>query len=444
MNKKFILQLLLLVTVLFFFNSCRTDEAVQEEKRTEREKITAFAKFESNLAQKLTGKSNTQYISYHHPFKEIIENFMNNNPSYTKRFQEEVGDIYFNLRSTTYGETTKGIAYPIIKNGSVNAFLIGLVNPNRDWVNFIVVKNDSPEVQSVISKFQKYYNSPSVASKGRAEEQEETIQEIVITTYQSIPGPSYYYYSPYVDYGSNSGLGGGMSGGYNTYGGSGSQTQNQYENPCEKTKDLLQNQKIKAITDDLKNHMTAGKGEKGWRDNKTGDPTQTTQNSLHSVNFGDPSTMNGGYHNHTGTGVNMFSATDISTLIEIARYQSVGNAENGYMGVMAPGDIHYVIYFNGNHNDIPTINSYSDLQIDTWNINQKIQSYKLLKVDSFVNIVNGKKELNSKGLEQIFYSTLKSMGLDNKVTLQKVDDTNKISTVKMNSDGSTILDPCPK
>lgn len=204
------------------------------------------------------------------------------------------------------------------------------------------------------------------------------------------------------------------------------------KNPCEKTKNLLESQKIKNITEDLKSHMANGTGEKGWRDNKTGVPTQTSQNSGHSVNFGNPSTMNGGYHNHTGTGVNMFSATDIFTLIEIARYQNVGNVGNGYMGIMAPAGIHYVMYFNGNHGDLPPYGNYSESQLKNWNAQQW---------DDYLNMVGDNSISPNQILEQIFLFTLKKMGLQNKVTLQKIED-NKAYTITQNSDGTTTPVPC--
>lgn len=255
MNKKFILRSLLFLTVtLFFFNSCRTDEATQEEKRTEREKIEAFRRFENKLtSQKILQKGGSEYVSYHEPFKDIIQTFMSNNPSYSKRFNDEVGEIRFNLRSITYGETTKGLAYSIIKDGAVNAVLVGLVNPERDWVNFIVLKNNSPEVQSMISNFQNAYNSPSIASRGGQPEQTEEILPVIINVYGDITGPVNHYYQPYVDYGSN---GGGMSGGSETYGGAGgSQTQNP-DNPCKKAESsmssantILQNSEVKQKMD---------------------------------------------------------------------------------------------------------------------------------------------------------------------------------------------------
>ncbi|PKF74678.1 hypothetical protein CW752_07640 [Chryseobacterium sp. PMSZPI] len=212
--------------------------------------------------------------------------------------------------------------------------------------------------------------------------------------------------------------------------------------PCGKTKRLLESPKTKAITEDLKNHMNSGKkGEKGWRDNKTGDPTQAGNNGDHSVNFGDPSTMNGGYHNHTGTKIDIFSATDIATLIEIARYQSIGNIGNAYVGLMAPNGIHYVIFFKGNHGNLPA-NVFDPDKIDIWNFSQFVLQRDLLKDPSFYSIINGQKVLNNKGLEQVFFNTLEKMGLQNKIALQKIENNNTVLTVNQNSDGTITPVPC--
>lgn len=354
MNKKFILRLLLLVTVsLFFFNSCRTDEATQEEKRTKREKIEAFSRFESNLDSQKNTQKNSEYISYHEPFKEIIKTFMNNNPVFTQKFQNEVGEIYFDLRSITYGETTKGIAYPIIKDGSVNAVLVGLVTPKRDWVNFIVLKNNSPEVQSIISNFQNVYHSPSIVSRGGQPEQTEDILPVIITVYGDITGPVNHYYQPYVDYGSN---GGGMSGGSDTYGGAGgSQTQNPPDpkNPCEKTTGIITNTTVKAKIDELKAQSTLG-GEKGVKFKVDGTPSEIIPGLAHSVNFKDKTGYAGGYHNHTPTGIPMLSPNDIDQLLGFARAQPTSNpanVNNAYVGMVAPNGMHYVIWFNGTYGE---------------------------------------------------------------------------------------------
>lgn len=211
--------------------------------------------------------------------------------------------------------------------------------------------------------------------------------------------------------------------------------------PCERMKALTQDPKVQNAVKNLKEHLTSGAGgEKGWKFNKTGEPTQTTQNANHSVNFGDASKLNGAYHNHTGTGVDMFSATDISTLIEIARYQSIGNAGNGFMGFVAPNGIHYVMSFNGNHVNLPTVGSYSETDILSWDTQQVILMFALLKNPEFKGPGG---VLNSKGLEQIFFKTLQRMGLSNKVMLQSIDSNNNISEVKLNSNGTTQPIPCP-
>lgn len=214
------------------------------------------------------------------------------------------------------------------------------------------------------------------------------------------------------------------------------------DDPCEKTKNLLKKQEVKDVVNDLENHLNSSVGgEKGWRLNKSGPPTQTTQNSDHSVNFGNPSTMNGGYHNHTGTKVDIFSATDIATLIEITRYQSLGNANNAFMGLIAPNGIHYVIRFSGNHSDLPA-NAFNEDQQEIWNFAQFAVYRDLLKDSNFYSTINGEKVLNNKGLEQLFFKTIEKMNLQNRVILQKVDD-NNVSTINKNSDGTTEEIPCP-
>ncbi|WP_185205944.1 hypothetical protein [Chryseobacterium sp. C3] len=174
-----------------------------------------------------------------------------------------------------------------------------------------------------------------------------------------------------------------------------------------------------------------------------GNPTETSNNSEHSVTVGDPSLINGTYHNHTGTKVDIFSATDIATLIEIARYQSIGNAGNAFSGLVAPNGIHYVIYFNGSHADLPPSGSYSETDKDVWNIQMWRLQQKLIKENDYYDNINGKKVINTKGLEVIFFDTIKKMGLNSKIILQKIDNlTNNITTVTQNSDGTIIPVPC--
>jgi hypothetical protein len=445
MNKKFILRLLLLVTVsLFFFNSCRTDEATLEEKRTEREKIEAFSRFEKSLDSQKNTQKNSEYISYHDPFKEIIQTFMNNNPSFNQKFQNEVGEIYFNLRSITYGETTKGIAYPIIKDGSVNAVLVGLVNPKRDWVNFIVLKNNSPEVQSIISNFQNVYNSPSIASRGGQPEQTEDILPVIINVYGDITGPVNHYYQPYVDYGSN---GGGMSGGSETYGGSGggSQTQNPQDpkNPCEKTTSIINNATVKAKIDELKAQSTLG-GEKGVKFKVDGTPSETIPGLAHSVNFKDKTGYAGGYHNHTPTGIPMLSPNDIDQLLGFARAQPTSNpanVNNAYVGMVAPNGMHYVIWFNGTYQD--AVKTFSQEDINNYKTDYiELESNLTDEAKNGMTYMNGDGSINNLGVEKLFFETLKNMGLAGKVNLQRIESDGTVKIIELNSSNQPISTTC--
>ncbi|WP_336732999.1 hypothetical protein [Chryseobacterium sp. VD8] len=258
------------------------------------------------------------------------------------------------------------------------------------------------------------------------------------------------YYTNCYNFLDYSGLGWEDNGGggydYGGGGGSGNNDPNNPNNqtPCEKTKDLLTKPDVQAVVSNLKNHLSSGAGgEKGWKFNKVGNPTETSNNSEHSVTVGDPSLINGTYHNHTGTKVDIFSATDIATLIEIARYQSIGNAGNAFSGLVAPNGIHYVIYFNGSHADLPPSGSYSETDIKVWEIKMLRMKDNLLNDSNFYNMINGTKVLNEKGLEQIFFSVLQKMGLQDKIVLQKIDNlTNKILNIEQSSDGTIITASC--
>lgn len=350
MTRKFILRLLLAVTVLFFFNSCRTDDATQEEKRTEREKIEAFVKFENNLSIQKNTKKNAEYISYHEPFKEIIQTFLSNNPDFAQKFRNEAGDINFNLRSLTYGEATKVIAYPIMKDGKVNAFLIGAINPQRDWVNFTVAKDDTPGVQRIISKFQNYYNSASVTLRSR--EKEQPIEEIVIIVDSHSQGPVTF---PYVDH---NGFGGGMSGGSDTYsggGGSGGGQAPPARNPCKEAESsmadantILKNSEVKQKMDmalkgkiQASNEWTVAIGEKPNGDYEVTSPVEqnATNGTIPSSQLAN--TYIGDGHSHSGSRGNP-SGGDLYSMITSLndspnlKYRFVyGNSDEGTAEVYA-------------------------------------------------------------------------------------------------------------
>lgn len=480
MRKKAILQLALFAVLLFILNSCRTEDEIlsKEEQIQFRAPIEMFLKFEERTKSdpkfrmqnkqeqpKQTIQKNSGHdkgsvnipisqVSYKIPFRETIEAFFYNNPTFDQEFYKDFGEPFYHISTYTYGDSSKAIAFPIIKGGLVTSFIHGIVSPNRDYIQFTVVKNNDLTTLTVLAILQDafdnfYPKDPEPMGKFALEQymRINDIEEITIIKFNVFsssggfgsifPGKDWWRDAPWQqphDWQYGSGGGQSMSGDGNQH--KFPDYLDPKDDPCNKTKDLLDNVAVQLKVQDLKNHLANG-GERGWKFNKDGSPpTQTTENSSHSVNFGDPSTINGGYHNHSGTGVNIFSSDDISTLIEMARYQSIGNTGDAYMGLVAPGGIHYVMYFDGSHGDLPAFGSYTHQEKEDWN---KGQWKDYLKSISDYSITMNEK------LEQIFFSTLESMRLNNKIILQRIEEREqgvKVFTVKQNSDGTIAPSPC--
>ena len=334
------------------------------------------------------------------------------------------------------------MVFPRIHNNSVTDLVAAVLSENATQLHYYDIDRSSDFYENNIAAFQKSFSNSELSSTHSSpcgfEDRPPCDIEIVIIQF---PNPISYIppsgvnnigggCSPYVMcvYDDN---GGGGSGSSPISGLPG-------QNPCIKTKALLAKPEVAEKIQDLKDHVANGTGEKGWKFMKDGTPPQqTTNNNLHSVNYGDPSLLNGVYHNHTGTTVDIFSASDISTLIEIARYQGVGSIGNAFHGMVAPNGIHYVIRFTGiSGADLPAVGSYNNAQLLVWDDAQMKMRDELLSNPNFFMVENGKKLLNTIGLETILMKTLKDMGLKDKVSLLKIGTNNNVSKVIQNPDGS--------
>ncbi len=219
-------------------------------------------------------------------------------------------------------------------------------------------------------------------------------------------------------------------GGYD-YGGGGGSGNNDPNNPnnqtpCEKTKNIINNTAIKAKIDDLKTKST-GSLENAYKFKADGTTSNLIVGGKHEVDFGDKTGFQGGYHNHT-TGTEMFSPADIEQLLQFALAQgNYGDPSNAFLGMVAPNGFHYVMYFNGNYQDALT--SFSQNEIDE--IKKDFQTrYGLYN------------SLGQTGLEKLFFSALKDMNLEGKVTLQRIDNNGMINTIIKNNDGTRSDIPC--
>lgn len=232
------------VLTLSLFYSCRTDSATTEQTIASKEKIAAFERFEKEnniikpIASNNQNSSSAKYVSYSYPFAQIIYNFLQTHPNYAKKVENEAGTIRLDVVSQTFGNAEKAVIFPVTDNeGRVVGIWVGVINEERDYVNFYSFNQNTQGVSSIITAFQNFYNQKekkvaksAIASikglnpiaKGQEPPKDppvKAIEEVVIT----VPAPERDIVIPSgptsVNYGNT--LGGGMSGGSTTHGGGG-------------------------------------------------------------------------------------------------------------------------------------------------------------------------------------------------------------------------------
>ena len=217
-----------------------------------------------------------------------------------------------------------------------------------------------------------------------------------------------------------------MGGGPGDYGGGGggASTPNQptNTNPCEQTKNIVNNSKSKPAIDSLKSKASKG-GENGYKIKADGTPSVLIPGGTHSVNFGDKTGYQGGYHNHTPTGIPMLSPPDIDQLLQFALAQGNGNptnASNAFIGMVAPNGMHYVMTFNGSYNDASV--SFSQEQLDQFSDGYAEFASDLKEFILYgTTYINNDGSLNNLGAEKLFFETLDKMNLIGKVNLQRIE-----------------------
>lgn len=200
---KLILPISIVFLVLF---GCRQADVYEDIslQSSEKEKIEFFERFEKQVygdslyaTSKLYNRGlsyrggYTSDISYHLPFSEMIDNFMNNHPKFKQNFIKEIGNVSYRVYSKTYGygpTSSKSMAFPIVYGGEVSGILLCYISPHRDTAEFVVLKNDDPKVSNLISVFQEaldasYPTLESIHSMGRDTRQivdAGTIEEVVL------------------------------------------------------------------------------------------------------------------------------------------------------------------------------------------------------------------------------------------------------------------------
>ncbi|WP_131701438.1 hypothetical protein [Chryseobacterium sp. FH2] len=215
------------------------------------------------------------------------------------------------------------------------------------------------------------------------------------------------------------------------------------QTPCEKTKGVLEKTQVQAKIKELKEQAPKG-GEKGVKFKADGTPSETLNGGKHSVDLGDKTGYQGGYHNHTPSGIPMLSPPDIDQLLGFARAQptALDNTNNAYLGMVAPNGMHYVMWFKGTY--AQSLQTYSQDTLDKFV--KKYREFDKNLTDWAKNgtkYVNSNGDLNNLGAETLFFETLKNMGLVNMVTLQRVESNNTIKSISLNSNNEPIPTNCP-
>jgi len=230
-------------------------------------------------------------------------------------------------------------------------------------------------------------------------------------------------------------------------GGTGDSGELPLEDPCKKIKAVVNNVQLKPKIDSLKAFsQTAIDDEKGYIQDKSGNVHPAQVNGKHHVDFIIDQNSLGGIHNHTLNGIHMFSPRDIMSLVNIARVQNytlpVGstadNTGNAFLGMISQSGS-YFITFNGGGGDLPLPMTHAEEMALEIKLNAEYKKIivKLLKAEG----KDKSDDLSEQGLQKLFFSILKEMGLEGKVNLIK-ENNGSTSVIEQNSDG-TIKTPTP-
>lgn len=439
---------LLLTAIMFLFSSCIHDET--SATNTERT-FTSKA-----YSSKSLWKEDEVYIKN---VKKIFETYADH-----EYFREKSGEVAWDY-ALTVGEESL-LEVPVIKNEKVNFILVA--EREGDRVYFRRDNDDKSKKFFDVLLFKDRKNLTGTIKENLKNAQAKsvcvTIEKTVTWTdtqtgavlqvdhftemHCTPSGPKLPCEAIEVGVpcGGTGGGGGGSTGGGTGGGGNGGGNGYPYpqdQTPCEKTKTRLTQAGVQPKIEELKQQSTLG-GEKGVKFMLDGTPSPTITGGKHSVNFGDKTGYAGGYHNHTPTGIPMFSPPDIDQLLGFARAQptSSDNTKNAYLGVVAPNGMHYVMSFNGTYQDALT--NFSQAQIDNYTADYRELEKNLTDFAKNGNTyINSDGTINNLGVEVLFFETLKNMGLSGKANLQRIALDNTIQTIEINTNNQLITTSCP-
>lgn len=394
--------------------------------------------------------------------KTVFEKYANKN-----YFTTNFGTIYWDYALTMGTFDESFLEAPVIKNGKVNFILVAYREGDR-----VFFKRKADESSKEFFDILVFKERNQL--KGRVVDDRASSRGLLCYTVETIwtwtnadgsAGETFTYHEttckgagPYLPCQSvevNDNCGGSTAGGPpggSGSGGGGIPVGYPYpENPCEKSKSIMSKPDVQAKITELKNQSKIG-GELGVKMKADGTTSPIISGGAHEVELGDTAGYQGGYHNHTPTGIKMLSPPDIVKMLDFAMAQNGGNIQHGFMGMIGSEKCstcqggyryyNYMINFNGTVQELAGFLYNSNWDLESLKDDYQEREGKLAGNLSYVDYLGA--DLNNKGLEKLFFDTLKKMGMEGKINLQKIEDNGTIQNITLNSDGnSTTATPCP-
>lgn len=227
-------------------------------------------------------------------------------------------------------------------------------------------------------------------------------------------------------------------------------------NPCTKTKALLQKPEVQANIQELKIQSTVtgdSAKEIGFKIGVDGIPSAIIQGGKANVKLNPSVGDLSGYHNHPPDGIKIHSTEDIIGVMSFAIYNP-DNYKDSFLGMIGSTVCstcnggyyyyHYLIRYTGSYAEIHTLLNLTNWDHETLGDEYRQRQRELRTTPAYTD--NQLETISNKGLEKLFFETLKKMGLENKISLQRVDDngTNQIvNNITLDENNEPMAIPCP-
>lgn len=446
MKKKLLLRLCLIITVALSLYSCIHEEIISSSDLSSTE-----------YTNKSLWKEDETYIKN---VKQVFNKYADKT-----YFINTYGEVYWNYALTMGTFDESFLEVPIIKNGKINEILIVERKADRVYFSRKINQESNNFFDLLVFKDRNQIKGRIVAN-GNVSSKGNVCYTVEVTftwtNEDGSAGPTYTYHEtrcrtltpgapnlnscldPSGD--CSTGNGGGGNGGY-PY----PQTP---QDPCEKTKAISTDPAVKAKVGTLKEQSKIkgdNSGEKGFNVNLDGTTGEIIPGEKHSVDLGSEAGKQGGYHNHTPDGIKMHSPPDILKMLNYALAQPNGNLSHGFLGFVGSEKCstcpdgykyhNYIIRFSGNSQELEKFIFHTNWDEKALGNDYQKRENNLLSNNAYTD--NDGESLNQKGLEKLFFDTLKGMNMEGKVNLQRVDNDGTIQNIILDNNNQPTATPCP-